>query len=168
MTPRSRRRYVERFVRERFIQTEARTCLRWTTTVPFGGHTGTGCPSNRSSACSDIHETRSAKSSDRPNPIQSLKHVDFPDGRRLNPFLVTTWAYSNAPFVLALPFERTEAIPRGGQNYAPTGGQKFALSSIPACPAPAVHVGFLHRVGQGWAFGSSTSNPSAVAAELRS
>ena len=26
------------------------------------------------------------------------------------PFLVTTWAYSNAPFVLALPFERTEAI----------------------------------------------------------
>ena len=37
-------------------------------------------------------------------------HVDFPDGRRLVPFLVTTWAYSNAPFVLALPFERTEAI----------------------------------------------------------
>jgi transposase len=40
-------------------------------------------------------------------------HVDFPDGRRLNPFLVTTWAYSNAPFVLALPFERTEAILEG-------------------------------------------------------
>jgi transposase len=37
-------------------------------------------------------------------------HVDFPDGRRLVPFLVTTWAYSNAPFVLALPFERTEAV----------------------------------------------------------
>jgi transposase len=37
-------------------------------------------------------------------------HVDFPDGRRLVPFLVTAWAYSNAPFVLALPFERTEAI----------------------------------------------------------
>ena len=33
-------------------------------------------------------------------------HVDFPDGRRLVPFLVTAWAYSNAPFVLALPFER--------------------------------------------------------------
>src|SRR3954470_20259925 len=27
-------------------------------------------------------------------------HVDFPDGRRLIPFLVTTWAYSNAPFVM--------------------------------------------------------------------
>jgi transposase len=37
-------------------------------------------------------------------------HVDFPDGRRLVPFLVTVWAYSNAPFVLALPTERTEAI----------------------------------------------------------
>ena len=40
-------------------------------------------------------------------------HVDFPDGRRQIPFLVTTWAYSNAPFVLALPFERTEAILEG-------------------------------------------------------
>jgi transposase len=39
--------------------------------------------------------------------------VDFPDGRRLVPFLVTTWAYSNCPFVLALPFERTEAILEG-------------------------------------------------------
>lgn len=37
-------------------------------------------------------------------------HVDFPDGRRLIPFLVTVWAYSNAPFVLALPTERTEAV----------------------------------------------------------
>jgi transposase len=40
-------------------------------------------------------------------------HVDFPDGRRLVPFLVTAWAYSNAPFVIALPFERTEAILEG-------------------------------------------------------
>src|SRR5829696_7380734 len=40
-------------------------------------------------------------------------HVDLPDGRRLVPFLVATWAYSNAPFVLALPFERTEAILEG-------------------------------------------------------
>jgi transposase len=40
-------------------------------------------------------------------------HVDFPDERRLVPFLVTTWAYSNYPFVLALPFERTEAILEG-------------------------------------------------------
>ncbi len=40
-------------------------------------------------------------------------YVNFPDGRRLVPFLVTTWAYSNAPFVLALPFERSEAILEG-------------------------------------------------------
>lgn len=40
-------------------------------------------------------------------------HVDFPDGRRLVPFLVATWAYSNAPFVRALPFERTEAVLEG-------------------------------------------------------
>jgi transposase len=37
-------------------------------------------------------------------------HVDFPDGRRLVPFLGTVWASSNAPFVLALPTARTEAI----------------------------------------------------------
>jgi transposase len=40
-------------------------------------------------------------------------HVDFPDGRRPVPFLVAAWSYSNAPFVLALPFERTEAILEG-------------------------------------------------------
>ncbi len=40
-------------------------------------------------------------------------HVDFPDGRRKVPVLVTVWAYSNAPFVLALPTERTEAILHG-------------------------------------------------------
>ncbi len=40
-------------------------------------------------------------------------HVDFPEGRSLVPFIVTAWAYSNAPFVLALPFERTEAILEG-------------------------------------------------------
>jgi transposase len=40
-------------------------------------------------------------------------HVDFPDGRRLVPVLVTVWAYSNAPFVLALPTERTEAVLHG-------------------------------------------------------
>jgi transposase len=40
-------------------------------------------------------------------------HVDFPDGRRQVPFLVNAWAYSSAPFVLALPFERTEAILEG-------------------------------------------------------
>jgi hypothetical protein len=40
-------------------------------------------------------------------------HVDFPDGRRQVPVLVTVWAYSNYPFVLALPTERTEAILAG-------------------------------------------------------
>ncbi len=40
-------------------------------------------------------------------------HVDFPDGRRLVPVMVTVWAYSNAPFVIALPTERTEAILHG-------------------------------------------------------
>jgi transposase len=39
--------------------------------------------------------------------------VDFPDGRRRVPVLVTVWAYSNYPFVLALPTERTEAILAG-------------------------------------------------------
>jgi transposase len=39
--------------------------------------------------------------------------VDFPDGRRQVPFLAITWAYSNYPFVIALPFERTEAILAG-------------------------------------------------------
>lgn len=40
-------------------------------------------------------------------------HVDFPEGRRAVPFLVAAWAYSHAPFVLALPFERTEAVLEG-------------------------------------------------------
>jgi transposase len=40
-------------------------------------------------------------------------YVDFPEGRRQTPFLAITWAYSNFPFVMALPFERTEAILAG-------------------------------------------------------
>jgi transposase len=40
-------------------------------------------------------------------------HVDFPDGRRLIPFLVSVWSYSHYPFVMALPSERTEAILAG-------------------------------------------------------
>jgi transposase len=40
-------------------------------------------------------------------------HVDFPEGRRLIPVLVAAWAYSNYPFALALPTERTEAILTG-------------------------------------------------------
>jgi len=39
--------------------------------------------------------------------------VDFPDGRRPVPVLIVTWSYSNAPFALALPTERTEAILHG-------------------------------------------------------
>jgi len=40
-------------------------------------------------------------------------HVDLPAGRRLVPVLVMTWSYSNAPFALALPTERTEAVLHG-------------------------------------------------------
>jgi transposase len=40
-------------------------------------------------------------------------HVDFPAGRRPVPVLVVTWSYSNAPFAVALPTERTEAILHG-------------------------------------------------------
>ncbi|HYH66456.1 MAG TPA: IS21 family transposase, partial [Urbifossiella sp.] len=40
-------------------------------------------------------------------------HVDFPDGRKLVPVLVVTWSYSNAPFALVLPTERTEAVLHG-------------------------------------------------------
>lgn len=39
--------------------------------------------------------------------------VDFPDGRRQVPVLLVTWAYSNCPFAIALPSERTEAILHG-------------------------------------------------------
>lgn len=40
-------------------------------------------------------------------------HVDFPQGRQLVPVLLVTWSYSNCPFALALPTERTEAILHG-------------------------------------------------------
>jgi transposase len=39
--------------------------------------------------------------------------VDFPDGRRQVPVLLVTWSYSNAPFAIALPTERTEAVLHG-------------------------------------------------------
>lgn len=39
--------------------------------------------------------------------------VDFPDGRRQVPVLVVTWSYSNCPFAVALPTERTEAVLHG-------------------------------------------------------
>ena len=49
-------------------------------------------------------------------------HVDLPNGRRLVPVLVMTWSYSNAPFALALPTERTEAILHGmGEAFAFVG-----------------------------------------------
>ena len=37
-------------------------------------------------------------------------YVDFPDGRKQIPVLVLVWSYSNCPFAIALPSERTEAI----------------------------------------------------------
>jgi transposase len=40
-------------------------------------------------------------------------HADFPDGRQPVPVLIVTWSYSNAPFALALPTERAEAVLHG-------------------------------------------------------
>jgi transposase len=40
-------------------------------------------------------------------------YVEFPEGRRQVPVLMLTWAYSNYPFAIALPSERTEAILHG-------------------------------------------------------
>jgi transposase len=40
-------------------------------------------------------------------------YVDFPEGRKQVPVLVVTWSYSNCPFAIALPTERTEAILHG-------------------------------------------------------
>src|SRR6478609_273250 len=40
-------------------------------------------------------------------------YVDFPDGRKQVPVLITVWSYSNYPFVMAMPSERTEAILAG-------------------------------------------------------
>jgi transposase len=40
-------------------------------------------------------------------------HVDLPEGRRLVAVLICAWSYSNYPFALALPTERTEAVLHG-------------------------------------------------------
>lgn len=40
-------------------------------------------------------------------------HVDFPNGRQPVPVLLVTWSYSNCPFAIAVPTERTEAILHG-------------------------------------------------------
>jgi transposase len=40
-------------------------------------------------------------------------YVQLPDGRRLLPVLLATWAYSNYAFAIALPSERTEAVLAG-------------------------------------------------------
>lgn len=40
-------------------------------------------------------------------------YVDFPAGRKQVPVLVAVWSYSNYPFVMAMPSERTEAILTG-------------------------------------------------------
>ncbi len=64
-------------------------------------------------------------------------HVDFPEGRRLVPFLVTAWAYSNAPFVLALPFERTEAILEGMVRALRVFWQRCPRRSGGTIPGPS-------------------------------
>lgn len=40
-------------------------------------------------------------------------YVDFPEGRRQVPVFIAVWAYSYAPFIMAMPTERTEAILAG-------------------------------------------------------
>jgi len=40
-------------------------------------------------------------------------YVDFPEGRKQVPVLIAVWSYSNYPFVMAMPSERTEAILAG-------------------------------------------------------
>jgi len=40
-------------------------------------------------------------------------YVDFPEGRRQVSVLILVWSYSNAPFAVSLPTERTEAILEG-------------------------------------------------------
>ncbi len=40
-------------------------------------------------------------------------YLDLPEGRRQVPVLVTAWSYSNYPFAMAMPTERTEAILAG-------------------------------------------------------
>lgn len=40
-------------------------------------------------------------------------YADFPEGRRLVSVLITTWAWSNATFAIALPTEKIEAILHG-------------------------------------------------------
>lgn len=39
--------------------------------------------------------------------------ADFPDGRRKVNVLILVWSYSNAPFAIALPTQRSEAISEG-------------------------------------------------------
>ena len=46
-------------------------------------------------------------------PISATSTSTSPKARGSVPFLAATWAYSNAPFVLAMPFERTEAVLAG-------------------------------------------------------
>ena len=40
-------------------------------------------------------------------------YADFPEGRRQVPVLVPTWSYSHAPFAMAMPTERIEAVLAG-------------------------------------------------------
>jgi len=40
-------------------------------------------------------------------------YVDFPEGRRAVSVLILVWSYSNYPFAIAFPTQRTEAILEG-------------------------------------------------------
>lgn len=52
-------------------------------------------------------------------------YVDFPEGRKQVPVFVAAWSFSNGPFLMAMPTERTEAI---------LGGMVQALAFFEAVP----------------------------------
>ena len=56
--------------------------------------------------------------------------VDFPEGRRKVNVLILVWSYSNAPFAMALPTQRTEAILEGMANIV-SGSPQAVLLAIP-------------------------------------
>jgi hypothetical protein len=61
------------------------------------------------------------------------------------PFLVTAWAYSNAPFVIALPFERTEAILEGMIAAFEFHGAVAELVTLYKTPSALMYTGITVR-----------------------
>jgi hypothetical protein len=85
--------------------------------------------------------TAARRSSPWPTTLARLEadfghvHVDFPEGRRQIPVLITAWSYSNYRFALAMPTERTEAI-----LAAPRGQRSRVFQPVDAGPLAAAGV----------------------------